>query len=60
MTSILRRVEKLEEELMAGHESPRAVIEVVFVDPVTRQVTSTRRFYVGGEETPAGAESATP
>ena len=56
---LMRRVEKLEEELMAGPESPRAVIEVQFVDPVTGQVVSTRRICVGCEETPAEAESST-
>ena len=60
MTSILRRVEKLEEELMAGHESPRVVITVCFVSPETRQVVSTLRFCVPPEETPDEADSETP
>ena len=56
---LMRRVEKLEAELMAGPESPRVVIEVCFVCPDTRQVVKTMRVCVPPEETPE-ADSETP
>jgi hypothetical protein len=48
---IVRRLEALEESMDPRDDQPRFKIEVVFIDPVTGQITGSRSFSSGKSET---------